>query len=125
MFFSVWFTFFPPEIQSFPIYILFFPKIEPFFIFLFLNLQTKQKPYYMQTTFIIAVALSVAIVIAIVCLCCALVYCRWRRSELMSGLGEFLNENRRLRQEIQRSKTERNESEMTDDDQELSSSGKV
>jgi len=86
----------------------------------------------MQTSLVFAIALSVAVIIIILGLCVALVYCRWRRSEMMSGLGEFLNENRRLRQELKRSQMEKkmeefyysNEEEGSEDQSEISEKAK-
>jgi len=54
----------------------------------------------METTFILTVALSVAVVVVIVGLVITLLYYRWRNAELLTGLGEFLRENLKLRRQI-------------------------
>ena len=54
----------------------------------------------METTFIFTVALSVAVVVVILILVFTLIYYRWRNAELMTGLGEFLRENLKLRRQI-------------------------
>ena len=53
----------------------------------------------METPFILTVALSVAVVLVIICLVAILLY-RWRNTELLTGLGEFLRENAKLRHQI-------------------------
>ena len=54
----------------------------------------------METTVILAVAFSVAVVVIILTLVFALLYYRWRNTELLTGLGEFLRENMQLRRQI-------------------------
>jgi len=54
----------------------------------------------MDITFILTVALSVAVVMVILSLVLALLYYRWRNAELLTGLGEFLRENLKLRYQI-------------------------
>ena len=54
----------------------------------------------METTFILTVALSVAVVVVIIGLVITLLYYRWRNTELLTGLGEFLRENLKLRRQI-------------------------
>ncbi len=56
----------------------------------------------METTFILTVALSVAVVVVIIGLVITLLYYRWRNAELLTGLGEFLRENLKLRRQISR-----------------------
>ena len=60
----------------------------------------------MNTSFIIAVALSVAVVIVILVLAAALVYCRWRNTERMTSLGEFIRQNLQQKQMIDELKRE-------------------
>ena len=54
----------------------------------------------MDTTFILTVALSVAVVVVILGLVFTLLYYKWRNAELLTGLGEFLRENLKLRHQI-------------------------
>ncbi|MBQ3745393.1 MAG: hypothetical protein II853_05855 [Prevotella sp.] len=54
----------------------------------------------METSFILAVALSVSVVLIIFGLVIALLYYRWRNTELLTGLSEFLRENMKLRRQI-------------------------
>lgn len=54
----------------------------------------------METSFILAVALSVSVVLIIFGLVMALLYYRWRNTELLTGLSEFLRENMKLRRQI-------------------------
>ena len=54
----------------------------------------------METSFILAVALSVSVVLIIFGLVIALLYYRWRKTELLTGLSEFLRENMKLRRQI-------------------------
>ena len=51
-------------------------------------------------SFILAVALSVTLALIIIGLVMGLLYYKWRNTELLTGLGEFLRENNRLRQQI-------------------------
>ena len=53
----------------------------------------------MEIAFILTVALSVAVVV-ILGLVLTLLYYRWRNTELLTGLGEFLRENLKLRRQI-------------------------
>ena len=54
----------------------------------------------METSFILAVALSVSVVLIIFGLVMALLHYRWRNTELLTGLSEFLRENMKLRRQI-------------------------
>lgn len=54
----------------------------------------------MEIAFILTVALSVAVVVVILGLVLTLLYYRWRNTELLTGLGEFLRENLKLRRQI-------------------------
>lgn len=63
----------------------------------------------METTFILTVALSVAIVMVILILVFTLLYYRWRNTELLAGLGVFLRENLRLKQQISKMQQEMQE----------------
>ena len=54
----------------------------------------------METTFFLTVALSVAVVVVIIGLVVTLLYYRWRNTELLTGLGELLRENLKLRRQI-------------------------
>ena len=54
----------------------------------------------METSFILAVALSVSVVLIIFGLVIALLYYRWRNTELLTGLSDFLRENMKLRRQI-------------------------
>ena len=56
----------------------------------------------METTLVLIVALSVAIVVVILGLVFTLLYYKMRNDELKRGLGEFLAENRHLREELQK-----------------------
>jgi len=58
----------------------------------------------MEMTFILTVALSVAIVLVIIILVATLLYYRWRNTELMSGIAMFVEENLKLRKEVERLK---------------------
>lgn len=63
----------------------------------------------METTFILTVALSVALVMVILILVFTLLYYRWRNTELLAGLGVFLRENLRLKQQISKMQQEMQE----------------
>ena len=54
----------------------------------------------MDPTTIIAVALATVILLVIVGLVFGLVYYRWRTTELMSGLGEFIRQNHKQQREL-------------------------
>ena len=54
----------------------------------------------MEMSFILAVALSVTLALIIIGLVMGLLYYKWRNTELLTGLGEFLRENNRLRRQI-------------------------
>lgn len=54
----------------------------------------------MEMSFILAVALSVTLALIIIGLVVGLLYYKWRNTELLTGLGEFLRENNRLRRQI-------------------------
>lgn len=55
---------------------------------------------YMDATTIIAVALAAVVLLIIIGLVFGLVYYRWRTTELMEGLGEFIRQNRKQQKEI-------------------------
>lgn len=50
--------------------------------------------------FILAVALSTVVTLVIVALVAALVYYRWRNTELMKGMADFISRNWKMEQEI-------------------------
>ena len=54
----------------------------------------------LDTTTIIAVALSTVVLLIIIGLALALVYYHWRNSELMSGLSDFIRQNRKLEDKV-------------------------
>lgn len=60
----------------------------------------NQAQNYMDATTIIAVALAAVVLLIIIGLVAGLVYYRWRTTELMSGLGEFIRQNRKQQKEI-------------------------
>jgi len=54
----------------------------------------------MDISTIISVALATVILLIIIGLVVALVYYRWRSTELMEGLGEFIRQNRKQQKEL-------------------------
>ena len=54
----------------------------------------------MTLSFIIAVALSTVLMLIIIGLVVALAYYRWRTTELMSGITEFIYKNWKMEQRI-------------------------
>ena len=55
---------------------------------------------YMDATTIIAVALATVILLVIIGLVFGLLYYRWRTTELMSGLGEFIRQNHKQQKKL-------------------------
>ena len=60
----------------------------------------------MDLTTIIAVALSTVILIIIIGLAAAFIYYRWRTTELMAGLAQFIRKTEKQRDELERLETE-------------------
>lgn len=54
----------------------------------------------MDASTIISVALAIVILLIIIGLVVTLAYYRWRTTELMEGLGEFIRQNRKQQKEI-------------------------
>ena len=54
----------------------------------------------MDVSTIISVALATVILLIIIGLVVTLAYYRWRTTELMEGLGEFIRQNRKQQKEI-------------------------
>lgn len=54
----------------------------------------------MEAAFIIAVALATVLTLLIVGLVVAVLYYRWRTSELMEGISEFIRKNWKLEKQI-------------------------
>lgn len=54
----------------------------------------------MDATTIIAVALATVILLVIIGLVFGLLYYRWRTTELMSGLGEFIRQNHKQQKKL-------------------------
>lgn len=60
----------------------------------------------MEAAFIIAVALATVLTLLIVGLVVAVLYYRWRTSELMEGISEFIRKNWMLEKQISELETE-------------------
>lgn len=60
----------------------------------------------MEAAFIIAVALATVLTLLIVGLVVAVLYYRWRTSELMEGISEFIRKNWKLEKQIGELETE-------------------
>lgn len=56
----------------------------------------------MVVSFIIAVALATVLMLIIIGLFVALIYYRWRTTELMSGISAFIRRNWKMEQHIRR-----------------------
>ena len=54
----------------------------------------------MDATTIIAVALAAVVLLIIIGLVFGLVYYRWRTTQLMSGLGEFIRQNHKQQKKL-------------------------
>ena len=54
----------------------------------------------MVVSFIIAVALATVVMLIIIGLFAALMYYRWRTSELMSGISDYIHKNWEMEQQI-------------------------
>jgi ABC-type long-subunit fatty acid transport system fused permease/ATPase subunit len=54
----------------------------------------------MIISFIIAVALATVVMLIIIGLFAALMYYRWRTSELMSGINDYIRKNWKMEQQI-------------------------
>ena len=55
---------------------------------------------YMEVSFIIAVALATVVMLIVIGLFVALMYYRWRTSELMSGISDYIRKNWKMEQRI-------------------------
>ena len=54
----------------------------------------------MEISFIIAVALATVVMLIIIGLFVALMYYRWRTSELMAGISDYIRKNWKMEQQI-------------------------
>ena len=73
------------------------------------NMHFAKSPYLcsrknsecpMETTFILAVALSTVVLLLLIGLVVGLIYYRWRTTELMSGISEFIHRNLTLETKV-------------------------
>lgn len=60
----------------------------------------------MEITFIIAVALATVVMLIIIGLFMALMYYRWRTSELMVGISDYIRKNWKMEQQMRQMKKE-------------------
>lgn len=61
---------------------------------------SKHNMAYMETAFIIAVALGVSVVLVILALVAVVIYQRWRISDCNVHLEKFITENMELRERL-------------------------
>jgi ABC-type long-subunit fatty acid transport system fused permease/ATPase subunit len=67
----------------------------------YLSLPLKNEiVVYMEVSFIIAVALATVVMLIVIGLFVALMYYRWRTSELMSGISDYIRKNWKMEQRI-------------------------
>jgi ABC-type long-subunit fatty acid transport system fused permease/ATPase subunit len=67
----------------------------------YLSLPLKNEiVVYMEVSFIIAVALATVVMLIVIGLFVALMYYRWRTSELMSGISDYIQKNWKMEQRI-------------------------
>lgn len=60
----------------------------------------------MEISFIIAVALATVVMLIIIGLFVALMYYRWRTSELMVGISDYIRKNWKMEQQMRQMKKE-------------------